>query len=154
MNIEERVRQLVEEKIDDRPDLFLIDVRMHSNGRLAISIDGDQGVTIQDCVLINKHVGFYLEEENKMDQAYNLEVSSPGIDCSLTSLRQYKKNLHRTLRIKLKDQKICEGRLIQVGDLGLTLLENSKEQRQKVKMIENFILFDQIIETKVLISFK
>lgn len=154
MNIEERAQQLVEEKIGDRSDLFLLDVKMYPSGQLIILIDGDQGVDIKDCVAISRHVGFHLEEENRIDQAYNLEVSSPGTDTPLMSLRQYKKNMSRNLSVKLKDQTVCEGKLIEVDDTGIKLAMNSKEKGQKGRLIENFMPFDQIAETKVLISFK
>ncbi len=154
MNIERRVQQLVEEKISDRSDLFLVDIKMHSNGQLIILIDGDQGVDIKDCVAISRHVGFHLEEENAIDQAYNLEVSSPGIDTPLISFRQYKKNVNRNLSVKLKDQTICKGKLIEVDDIGIKLATDSKEKGQRAQLIESFMPFDQIAETKVLISFK
>src|SRR6187402_2150672 len=101
MNIEKRVIQLVEEKIADRPDLFLVDVQMHGSGILSILVDGDQGISIQDCVAISRHVGFHLEEENVIEQAYNLEVSSPGVGEPLKLVRQYKKNIGRDLSVKL-----------------------------------------------------
>ncbi len=154
MNIERRVQQLVEEKISNRSDLFLVDIKMHSNGQLIILIDGDQGVDIKDCVAISRHVGFHLEEENAIDQAYNLEVSSPGIDTPLISFRQYKKNVNRNLSVKLKDQTICKGKLIEVDDIGIKLATDSKEKGQRAQLIESFMPFDQIAETKVLISFK
>ena len=154
INIEKRVQQLVEEKISDRPDLFLVNVTMHASGQLIILVDGDHGVAIKDCVAISRHVGFHLEEENVIEQAYNLEVSSPGIDIPLTFLRQYLKNLNRNLSVKLHDQKICEGKLVDAKDTGITLIASSKVKGQKAQMIESFIPFNQIAETKVLISFK
>src|SRR5271170_7672543 len=74
MNIEKRVKELVAEKIADKPNLFLVDVKMHSNGKLIILVDGDNGIGIDDCVAISRHVGFHLEEENVIETAYNLEV--------------------------------------------------------------------------------
>ena len=91
MNIEKRVKELIEEKIADRPELFIVDIKMHSNGKLIILVDGDNGIGIDDCVAISRHVGFHLEEENVVETAYNLEVSSPGLDTSLTLKRQYLK---------------------------------------------------------------
>ncbi len=113
MQIEKRVIELVEEKIADRPDLFLVEVKMHGNGKLMILVDGDSGLSIQDCVAISRHVGFHLEEENAIDQAYNLEVSSPGVDTPLKLQRQYVKNMGRSLGIKLKDGSKIEGKLLQ-----------------------------------------
>lgn len=154
MNVEKRVKELVEEKIADRPDLFLVDVKMHVNGKLAILVDGDNGVAITDCVAISRHVGYHLEEENTIEQAYNLEVSSPGIDTPLQSLRQYNKNIGRSVSIKLADGSKREGRLLSADEAAITLEEKIKEKGKKVQLVENSIPFDQIEETKVLISFK
>jgi ribosome maturation factor RimP len=160
MNIENRVIQLVEEKIADRPDLFIVDVKMHGSGLLTILMDGDQGIGIKDCADISRHVGFHLEEENVIEQAYHLEVSSPGIDTPLKSVRQYNKNINRSVSVKLTEGITREGKLIAVDEAGITIEENVKparsagEKNKKAQLVENFISFDQIAETKVLISFK
>ncbi|HEY0900247.1 MAG TPA: ribosome assembly cofactor RimP [Sphingobacteriaceae bacterium] len=154
MNVEQRVKDLVEQKIADRPDLFLVDVRMQANGNLSILVDGDNGIGIADCAAISRHVGFHLEEENTIEQAYNLEVSSPGIDLPLNSERQYRKNLGRSVGIKTVENTRREGKLLEVSEAGITIEEKIKEKGKKAQLVENFIPFDQIAETKVLISFK
>jgi len=154
MNIEKRVIELVEEKIADRPDLFLVDVQMHGSGILSILVDGDNGVAISDCVAISRHVGFHLEEENAIEQAYRLEVSSPGIDTPLKSLRQFQKNINRSLKVKLKDGSIREGKLMAADDSGITIQESVKEKAKKAVLLESYIKFEDISETIVLVSFK
>jgi len=155
MNIEKRVSELVEEKIADRDDLFLVEVKMHPNGRLIILVDGDNGIGIQDCAAISRHVGWHLEEENIVDHAYQLEVSSPGIDMALKLHRQYQKNLGRNVAIKQPDGNKREGKLTAISDEGITIEEKIKQAKgKKAQLVENFIPFDQITETKVLISFK
>jgi ribosome maturation factor RimP len=139
MNIEKRVKELVAEKIADKPNLFLVDVKMHSNGKLIILVDGDNGIGIDDCVAISRHVGFHLEEENTIETAYNLEVSSPGVDFPLSLPRQYAKNIGRNLAIKMADGTKREGKLSDI---------TTDEQ------VEVVIPINQITETKVLISFK
>ncbi len=154
MTLEQRVTALVEEKIADRPDLFLVEVKMHSNGKLIILMDGDQGLSIKDCAAISRHVGFHLEEENLISQAYNLEVSSPGVDTPLRLLRQYIKNTGRAISLKLKDGNKTEGKLLKAEAECITLLETKKEKGKKAQQIERIIAFEEIMESKVLISFK
>ncbi|MGB4399972.1 MAG: ribosome assembly cofactor RimP [Daejeonella sp.] len=154
MSIEKRVIELVEEKIADRPDLFLVDVQMHGGGLLTILVDGDNGVAITDCVAISRHVGFHLEEENAIEQAYNLEVSSPGLDTPLKSARQYQKNISRLLSVKLIDGAKHEGKLLAADETGITIEENIKEKGKKAVLVQNVIPFTDIVETKVLVSFK
>jgi len=154
MNIEKRVRQLVEEKIADKPNLFIVDIKMQSNGKLTVLIDGDDGLGIDDCVQVSRHVGFYLEEENVIDTAYNLEVSSPGIEFPLSTLRQYAKNIGRTLAIKMANGAKREGTLTAITEDAVIIEENIKEKGKKAETVESVIPIDQITETKVLISFK
>jgi ribosome maturation factor RimP len=154
MDIEKRVTQLVEEKIADRPDLFLVSVKMHSNGKLVILVDGDKGIGIADCAAISRHVGFHLEEENVIENAYNLEVSSPGIDAALVLPRQYVKNVGRQLGIKMADGSKREGKLTGITEDAIVIEETKKEKGKKAEIIESAIPLAQITETKVLISFK
>jgi ribosome maturation factor RimP len=154
MNIEKRTTELVEEKIADMPNLFLVDVKMHPNGKLIVLVDGDNGIGIAECVAISRHVGFHLEEENVIDTPYNLEVSSPGIDTPLTLKRQYAKNIGRTLAIKMDDGSKREGVLKEAGDDLIVIEEVIKEKGKKAATVESTIPTDKITETKVLISFK
>jgi ribosome maturation factor RimP len=154
MSIEKRVKELVEEKIADKPNLFLVDIKFHSNGKLMILVDGDNGIGIDDCVAISRHVGFHLEEENVIETAYNLEVSSPGIDTPLTLPRQYTKNIGRTLGIKMVDGIKREGKLTGITEDAVMIEEQVKEKGKKAEIIESVIPIDKITETKVLISFK
>ncbi len=154
MQVEKRVIALVEEKIADRPELFLVEVKMLPNNKLIIHVDGDQGISIQDCAAISRHVGFHLEEENVIDKAYNLEVSSPGVGEALQLKRQYHKNIGRELSVKLADGNKKEGKLLAVNDNEISMEEKVKEKGKKAQLIETAIGFDDIVETKVLISFK
>ncbi len=153
MNIEKRVAELVEEKIADRPELFLVSVKMTGN-KLVILVDGDQGIGIADCVAISRHVGFHLEEENTIEEAYNLEVSSPGIDTPLTLPRQYVKNVGRTLSIKMDDGAKREGKLSSLTEDAIVIDELVKEKGKKAVELESVIPLNKITETKVLVSFK
>lgn len=153
-NIEKRVTELVEEKIADRPDLFIVNIKMHSNGKLIILLDGDNGVGIADCVAVSRHVGFHLEEENVIEDAYNLEVSSPGIDYPLESLRQYAKNIGRDVSVKMPDGKKREGKLLAADSEGITIEETIKEKGKKAEIQESRIPTEQITETKIIISFR
>lgn len=154
MRVEQRVKELVEEKIADREDLFIVNIRMQNNGVLSILIDGDNGVPIADCVQVSRHVGFHLEEENVIETAYRLEVSSPGVDFPLQMLRQYKKNVGRNVRITTTDGAKREGKLVEASESQVVIEEKIKEKGKKVVEVTNAIPFDEVKETKVLISFK
>lgn len=154
MQVEKRVKELVEEKIADRPELFLVDIKMLPNNKLIIHVDGDEGINIQDCAAISRHVGFHLEEENVLEKAYNLEVSSPGIGEPLKLKRQYDKNIGREVSVKLEGGDVKEGKLLNVTEDGITIEAKVKEKGKKAELAETSIDFNNITETKVLISFK
>jgi len=154
MQVENRVIELVEEKIADRPDLFIVSIRFLKNGILEILLDGDNGIAIEDCVQVSRHVGFHLEEENVIDKAYRLEVSSPGIDSPLLLKRQYEKNIGRDVKVVLLDGTKKEGELLSITETSISIEEKVKEKGKKAVLVQTEIPLDQIKETKVLISFK
>ncbi len=154
MQVEKRVVALVEEKIADRPELFLVEVKLLPNHKLIIHVDGDEGISIQDCAAISRHVGFHLEEENLIEKAYNLEVSSPGVGEPLKLVRQYVKNIGRDVSVKLTSGEKIEGELLAVDDQKIVVEAQIKEKGKKAQLVETPIEFNNIVETKVLISFK
>ena len=115
---------------------------------------GQIGIGIAECAQISRYVGFKLEEENTIETAYNLEVSSPGVDFPLSSQRQYNKNIGRELAIKMADGAKKEGKLKAVNANELTIEEKIKQKGKKAELVESIIPINQITETKVLISFK
>lgn len=156
MNIETRVAQLVDEKLAELPGVFVVDIKMLPNHKLIILVDGDNGIGVGDCAKISRYVGFKLEEENVIEEAYNLEVSSPGVDFPLTMVRQYAKNIGRDLSVKMLDGVKREGELLSVNEESITINEIIKAglKGRKAEVLEALIPLDQITEAKVLISFK
>ena len=155
--IEQRVAMLVNEKIVDKPDLFLVDIKMLPGRKLMILVDGDSGIGIADCAAISRFVGFKLEEEEVIAEAYNLEVSSPGLDTPLMLPRQYIKNIGRTLGIKMLDGTKREGTLKSIDNDTIIIEEKVKPagaKAKKVEIIESPVALSNIAETKVVISFK
>lgn len=154
MSVEKRIKALVEEKIADRPDLFIVEIKIVNKLKVSILLDGDEGIGIHDCALVSRHVGFHLEEENLIDQAYTLEVGSPGVGSPLTLDRQFQKNIGRLLEIKLKDGQKAEGTLINSDDENLIIMEIIKEKGKKSKEVERNINKNDVAEAIVGVSFK
>lgn len=154
MSIEQRVKELAEEKIADRPDLFVVSVKVVNNKKVILLLDGDNGVGIDDCAMVSRHIGFHLEEEDLIKTAYNLEVSSPGLDTPLVLDRQFEKNVGRNLIIKKADGTKIEGTLLALKEDGLLMQYQIKEKGKKAEQIESVIEKNNIAEAKVSISFK
>lgn len=71
-------------------ELVELQFRRESIGQvLRLIIDCENGLTIDDCTKVSKEVGYLLEVENVIDQAFHLEVSSPGLDRPLQTERDF-----------------------------------------------------------------
>lgn len=153
MNVEAEVKQLVEDIISNDPSLFLVDVKLkgnQSNQRLIILLDGDEGVTIDQCSNVSRSLSGLLEEKDLIDGKYYLEVSSAGIDFPLQMVRQYQKNKGRSLKVTLKNGSKLEGELKEVQN-GLIVLE---EKKNKKEVVQHSIPMEEIDKSIVLVSFK
>ena len=117
-----------------------------------VLVDGDQGIGIDDCAAISRHLSKSLDDSAFIDDNYTLEVSTPGIDHPLKLKRQYTKNIGRNLTVKLQDR-IVEGKLSGVDDDKIELIQRTGSGKHtEEKLLE--VPFSEIVQTFVLISFK
>src|SRR5690625_4565819 len=119
MSLEKKIEGWVEELIQDRPDLFLVNIRILNNFIVEVLIDGDEGISIDDCALISRSLGERIDEEDFFEGAYKLEVSSPGLNKPLKLLRQYKKNRGREVSVLTDDSSKLEGIMESVSEEGI-----------------------------------
>lgn len=151
----EKVINLVKEAIEENPELFLIDLKFLADNKISIEVDGDQGVTLKECIRISRGI------ENNLDREiedFSLEVASPDIANPLKVNRQYIKNINRILTLKLKDNTTIEGVLKNVTDNEIELEWKTREPKPlgkgKVTVIKNSTVpFSNILEAKVKIIF-
>ena len=71
------------------------------HGTLRVYIDREEGVSLDDCAAISHQLSGILDVEEPIQQAYDLEISSPGIDRPLFKLEDYERFVGQTARIKL-----------------------------------------------------
>jgi ribosome maturation factor RimP len=132
---------------------FIVEVLLFSKQRpakLMVIVDGDHGVTIDVCANLSRKLAAVMDEQNLLDEAYNLEVSTPGIDQPLKLKRQYFKNKGRQFKVHLKDKAIVQGKLEDVTEEKLTIVEIVSKKESKTTEV----LFDQIEKAYVMVSFK
>lgn len=156
MAIEEKVeniRKLAEELLEAEPAYFIVGINIKPVNNISLFIDGDEGVTIEKCVRINKAIyKKIVETEVYPDGEFSLVVSSPGIDEPLKLERQYIKNIGRLVEVELLDERQIEGKLIASNPEGIELEEETGKGKKK-EIIKHFILFDQIKQAKVKVVF-
>ena len=153
--LKEKVQQLLEDAFDQQTHLYLVALDIDESNNIKITIDGDQGVSVQDCVNISRAVEHNIDRE-AID--FSLEVGSAGATSPLVLPRQYKKNIGRTLQVKTTDNSKLEGVLDQVLDNAITISWSSREPKEvgkgKVTVQKTQeILFQDIKESKVKIIF-
>ena len=69
---------------------------------LRVAIDKPGGVTIDDCVSVSRKLSDALDENDPTDDAYILEVSSPGLGRRLKKDREFEKSTtHKIQRFKI-----------------------------------------------------
>lgn len=90
------------------------------HGTLRVYIDRDGGVSLDDCAAISHQISGILDVEEPIKQAYDLEISSPGIDRPLFKLSDFERFAGKTARIKLAagllGRKNFKGKLHGVAD--------------------------------------
>lgn len=116
-NIAGEVHDLLMGKINEM-GYVLWDVEFVKEGSdfyLRITIDNDEGITIDDCEAVHQAIDPMLDEADPIADAYHLEVSSPGIERELRVPMHFRAMLGCEVEVKL--YKAFEGRKSFRGEL-------------------------------------
>lgn len=116
----ERVRQLAA-PLATREGMELVDVEIGGGGGrqiLRVYLDKEGGVSLEDCSSLSRALSAALDVEDPLDGAYDLEVSSPGLDRSLRTPEHFEKFKGNKVRVKtFGPVPECENRKTFVGIL-------------------------------------
>ncbi|NVO09946.1 MAG: ribosome assembly cofactor RimP [Bacteroidales bacterium] len=155
MITKEQIENLIKPKIDEE-DLFQVEVTVSSSNKISVFIDGDKGVTIDQCMALSR---FIEQNLNRDDEDYELDVSSAGLDLPLKVQRQYIKNIGRSVAIILKNGQKLTGKLVNANDDGINLevekniiLEGKKRKQRIVEIMP--LSYSDIKSTKIVVSFR
>lgn len=99
-----QVRELIEPILQQK-GIELVDVEYkmeHGRWVLRFFIDKSEGITVDDCGDVSTEIGTILDIKEIVPQAYNLEVSSPGLDRPLVKEKDFIKYAGRKVKIKTK----------------------------------------------------
>jgi ribosome maturation factor RimP len=156
MVLKEQIAQITQELLTTLPEYFLVEIKISSNHhRVLVVIDSDTGVDIEHCTALSHQIGDTIEQNNWIENAYNLEVSSPGADQPLRLLRQYSKHIGRTLHTTTTDGTVYIGKLVAISENEEICLELPKPKKKNQEIIPNPVVpFGDIKEAKVQIEFK
>lgn len=152
--LREKVEELLGEAFEENKSLFLIELSISNNNHISVVIDGDRGVSVNDCIAVSRKVEHGLDRE---EEDFSLEVTSSGVSQPLLFLRQYKKNIGRKLTVVTSEQQI-EGELVAVKDGEITLRWKAREPKpvgkgKQTVQKQAVVPLDDITEARVKITF-
>ena len=128
--------------------LELVEVQFRIEGHgwvLRLYIDGKDGITVDHCSRVSREVSDFLEVEDLIDHAYHLEVSSPGLERSLQSMKDFQRYVGKKAKLKLREdvenQKVLIGDIVRAedGTVELVLEDGTKCQ----------VVFEQIRKARL-----
>lgn len=149
------VKSLVDEWLEGK-DYFLTDLTVSSDDRIVVEIDHEEGVWIEDCVALSRHIESRLDRET---EDFELEVGSAGIGQPFKVLRQYEIHQGERIEVLATDGRKYEGVLSDVTSEGFVLTVNEKikaEGEKRPRMVDtpkNFS-YNEVKTAKYIIDFK
>src|SRR5690349_5452152 len=151
MDLVEEIRNLATQNLS--PDKFVVEALVSGKKipkRVMIIIDGDHGITIDDCAELSRVLSKQFDDRGFFgDDNYLLEVSTPGLEHPLKLKRQYFKNTGRNVRVVSRESS-HEGKLKEVTDEKIVLLqETGTGKKKETREVE--IPFSEIEKTFVMV---
>ena len=155
MMFKDKVEGLLQVFLDTRPDLFLISLKISAGNDIVVTLDGDQGVSLQDCLDASRAIENNLDRE---EEDFSLQVMSGGLSEPLTNSRQFVKNMGRDLDVVLQDEQKISGEIVAADENGVTLMLRYRKPKDigkgKVDVEEEkFIPYSEIKKALVAVKF-
>ena len=149
------VKNIVEDWLKDK-EYFLVDIEISQEDKIVVEIDHADGVWIEDCADLSKHIEDRLDRE---DEDYELEVGSAGLGQPFKVFQQYVNNIGHEVEVMDADGKKFKGILKPVDgdDFTVTVTERVREEGKKrpvKKDVDHLFHIDQVKYTKYIISYK
>lgn len=149
-----KIQDFVNRYIQQWPEVFIVEITVSASNKITVLLDADNGMNVGRCAEVNRALYKFVEAENFFpENNFSMEVSSPGIDRPLKLLRQFTKNIGRTVEISKSDNSELCGKLVAASEDLITI---EKEEKQKKKQTEKVLInipFTDIRQVKVLVTF-
>ena len=155
MDFRAKVEQLVHEFLETRKDLYLVDLKISAGDDITVILDGDEGLSLQDCLDASRAIEFNLDRE---EHDFSLQVMSPGLSEPLKLPRQFKKNMGREIEVLLNSDEKIQGEVVAVDEDKVTIVLRYRRPKLigkgKEDVVENKeIPYTEIKKALVVIKF-
>jgi ribosome maturation factor RimP len=131
--------------------IFLVAVKVSSANRITVLADKNEGITIDECVAIHRHIENNLDREK---EDFELQVSSPGLDLPFGVIEQYYKNEGRKVEVIDNEGSKLTGILKNVTAGGFELETEVKIKGKTKELRDVSFNFDQVKTTRVILTIK
>jgi ribosome maturation factor RimP len=155
--LESKIEDLLLQKFQEPEftDCFVIEISIVKK-KVEIILDADEGIKLNQCQRVSRHVENWLDTEGVLGEEYTIEVSSPGVSRPLVYLRQYPQHIGRTLEVTNTEGVTTEGELktVENGQIMLAFEQITKDGKKKIKEnIQRTIPFENIKKAIVKLKF-
>lgn len=152
------IRELAEERIAELDrGIYIVEIKINSGNQILVELDTEQGsIGIEDCISVSRNIEHNLDREV---EDFSLEVSSAGLDQPLRVLKQYLKNIGKTVSVaKLDNGKKIEGVLLAADENEIKIEVKEKKsvdgKKKKVWVTEEITFkYIELKEVKLVITF-
>ena len=149
-----KVTEIVNEWLTGK-EYFLVDVTVSADNCVSVEIDHADGVWIEDCVQLSRHIEANL---NRDEEDYELEVGSAGIGQPFKVLRQYINHIDKEVEVLACDGKKYRGILARADEDAFAVVVKVKEKPEGAKrpvMVDKEYVwkYNEVKYTKYLINF-
>ena len=143
----DKIKNIIEPFLEDGQ--VLMDITHDLRGNFVrIIVDSEHTLTLNDVTNLTRSIKNSVETVSEFPDGVRIEVSTPGLDSSLSKPFQYKKNLNRNLEVVYDEDKsstYITGKIISAGDDSFELESGNKKLS---------LDYDQVKSALVKISFK
>ncbi|SHE70158.1 ribosome assembly cofactor RimP [Chryseobacterium takakiae] len=119
MEFRKKIEELLNDFLETRKDLFLIDLKISAGDDITVILDGDNGVSLQDCLDASRAIEFNMDRE---EHDFSLQVMSAGLSEPLATQRQFAKNIGREIEVLMNDSSKIEGELAKADEEKIKLI--------------------------------
>ncbi len=126
----------ISDNLSKEMNFFVVDAEYKKEGSdkvLRVYIDKDGGVGLDDCEVFSRALEEILDKEDPIPEAYNLEVSSPGLDRQLKKEREFLYYIGRKVQVKL--YKAIDGKKEFDG-----ILKDYKDKKAYIELSDNVVV--------------
>ncbi|MEI7697431.1 MAG: ribosome maturation factor RimP [Actinomycetes bacterium] len=128
MSLQDSLTELLKPAVENA-GFFLEQVLVTNPGNhriLTCVVDGPKPLNLDEVTVVSRLISALLDESELIDDAFTLEVTSPGVDRPLTERRHWEKNVTRVISMVMNDGSSLTARLTELRESDATFVENIK----------------------------